>query len=429
MIRIIDKNIDGESVLNRQITSYPEYEEKVKAIIDDVCKNGDKALFKYGEMFDGVKLTSLIVSESEIEEAFKIVDSDFIRILKKAKENIEFYHKSQLRSGFEIKKEDGIILGQKITPIERAGIYVPGGSAAYPSTVLMNAIPAKLAGVKRTIMTTPPQKGSGKIKPEILVAAKLCGVDTVIKCGGAQAIAALSFGTESVPKVDKIVGPGNIYVALAKKHVFGRVGIDMIAGPSEILIIADETGDEKLISCDLLSQAEHDRLASAVLVTSSSSLALKVRDELEKQLARLERQDIARESIDTNGKIIVADSIEKAIEIANRIAPEHLELCVEDPFKYLDKIENAGSVFLGKYSPEPLGDYFAGPNHTLPIGGSARFASALSVDDFVKKTQYIYYGDDALEKVYKDVAAFARAEGLGAHAKAVEARYEDVAKK
>lgn len=429
MIKIIDKDIDSGEILNREIISFPEYEETVKEIIADVEKNGDAALKRYSEKFDGVKLDSLIVSENEIEEAFTLVDADFIKILENAKENIEFYHKNQLRRGFELDKEDGIILGQKITPIEKAGIYVPGGTASYPSTVLMNAIPAKIAGVKKIVMTTPPQKGSGKIKPEILVAAKLCGVDTITKCGGAQAVAALAYGTESVPKVDKIVGPGNIFVALAKKQVFGMVSIDMIAGPSEILVIADGSCDKVQVAADLLSQAEHDKLASAVLVTDSRELAFDVQKELEKQIAELERSDIARASIDTNGKIIITDSIEKAVEISNRIAPEHLEICVDDPFKYLDKIENAGSVFLGKYSPEPLGDYFAGPNHTLPTGGSARFSSALSVDDFVKKTQYMYYTEKALGKVYKDIATFARAEGLGAHARAVEARYKDEIRK
>lgn len=428
MIKIIDKEIESSEILNREIASYPEYEGTVKEIIADVSQNGDAALYKYCERFDGAKLSSLIVSEEEFEEAFSLVDSDFIKILEKAKENIEFYHKHQLRQGFRIEKDNGIVLGQKITPIEKAGIYVPGGTASYPSTVLMNSLPAKIAGVKRIVMTTPPLKGSGKIKPEILVAAKLCGVDTVIKCGGAQAIAALAYGTESVPKVDKIVGPGNIFVALAKKQVFGMVSIDMIAGPSEILVIADGTCDKAQVASDLLSQAEHDKLASAVLVTNSKALAYGVSQELEEQIERLERREIARASIDTNGKIIITDSIDKAVEIANRIAPEHLELCVENPFDYLDKIENAGSIFLGKYSPEPLGDYFAGPNHTLPTGGGARFSSALSVDDFVKKTQYMYYTDTALEKVAGDIATFARAEGLEAHAKAVETRFRNAKK-
>ena len=423
MIRIIDKNINRSEILNRELASFPQFEESVKQIIANVIENKDKALYEYCEKFDKVSLSSLVVSPEEIEQAYRSVSADFVEILKKAKNNVEEYHRMQVRHGFELKKEDGIVLGQKITPIERAGIYVPGGTASYPSTVIMNAVPAKIAGVSRIVMTTPPGK-DGRIKAEILVAADLCGVDTEIKCGGAQAIAALAYGTESVPKVDKIVGPGNIFVALAKKQVFGTVSIDMIAGPSEILVIADEKADPVQLACDLLSQAEHDRLATAVLVTNSGELALKVQAELELQIAKLERSEIARASIDDNGKIIVVESIEKAVEISNIIAPEHLEICVEDPFKYLDSIENAGSVFLGKYSPEPLGDYFAGPNHTLPTGGSARFSSALSVDDFIKKTQFMYYTEEALSKVYKDIATFARAEGLGAHARAVEARFE-----
>ena len=424
MIKIIDKDINESEILNREIASFPQFEASVKEIIANVIENKDKALYEYCEKFDKVTLESLVVSEEEIEQAYGRVSPDFIAILERAKANIELYHRKQLRSGFEITKEDGIVLGQKITPIEKAGIYVPGGTASYPSTVLMNAIPAKIAGVSQIVMTTPPGK-DGRIKDEILVAAKLCGVYKIIKCGGAQAIAALAYGTESVPKVDKIVGPGNIFVALAKKQVFGTVSIDMIAGPSEILVIADKNADPVQLSADLLSQAEHDKLATAVLVTDSKELALAVRDELEVQISRLERNEIARASIDTSGKIIVVESIDKAVEISNLIAPEHLEVCVDNPFDYLDKITNAGSVFLGKYSPEPLGDYFAGPNHTLPTGGSARFSSALSVDDFIKKTQYMYYTETALGKVYKDIATFARAEGLSAHARAVEARFED----
>jgi histidinol dehydrogenase len=426
MIRIFEEEkIKREDILNRTIVSYPEQEKIVSEILQNVAQNKDAALFDYEEKFDKIRLQSLIVTEEEFDEAWNAVDPHFIEILTQAKENIELYHRKQLRENFSLKKEDGIVLGQKYTPIEKAGLYVPGGTASYPSTVLMNAIPAKIAGVRQIIMTTPPGR-DGKVKAEILVAAKLCGVHTVIKCGGAQAIAALAYGTESVPKVDKIVGPGNIYVALAKKMVFGLVSIDMIAGPSEILVLADAKNNPVHIAADLLSQAEHDKLATAVLVTDSRELAYSVQQELERQIDLLDRSDIARTSIDTNGKIILTDSLEQAIETANIIAPEHLELCIEDPFSYLDKIKNAGSIFLGKNTPEPVGDYFAGPNHTLPTGGSARFASPLSVDDFVKKTQYLYYTEEALQKVYQDIALFARSEGLSAHARAVESRFEEL---
>ncbi|MGM9636627.1 MAG: histidinol dehydrogenase [Eubacteriales bacterium] len=426
MIRIFHENsIKKEEILNRAIASYPEQEQIVKEILADVAKSGDQALIRYAEKFDRVTLTDLVVSEEEMEEAWNSVDPHFIEILKQTKENIELYHRKQLREDFRIEKVGGIVLGQKFTPIEKVGIYVPGGTASYPSTVLMNAIPAKIAGVSRIVMTTPPGR-DGKIKAEILVAAKLCGVDRIVKCGGAQAVGALAYGTESVPKVDKIVGPGNIFVAIAKKLVFGLVSIDMIAGPSEILVIADGSCDPVHVAADLLSQAEHDKLATAVLVTDSEPLAIAVQSELERQLALLERSEIARTSIEQNGKIIVTDSLDRAIETANLIAPEHLELCVDDPFAYLSKITNAGSIFLGKNTPEPVGDYFAGPNHTLPTGGSARFSSALSVDDFVKKSQYLYYPKDELEKVYKDIAVFARKEGLSAHAKAVESRFEEI---
>ena len=423
MIKIFDNEIETADILSREIVAYPEFEGTVKEIIVSVREKGDRALIEYAEKFDRVKLDSLKVSDDEIKEAFDKVDPALIEVIKTAKENIEEYHRKQLREGFRLEKRGGIVLGQKITPIEKAGIYVPGGTASYPSTVLMNAVPAKIAGVKQTVMTTPPGR-DGKVKPEILVAASLCGVDTIIKCGGAQAIAALAYGTESVPKVDKIVGPGNIFVALAKRQVFGVVNIDMIAGPSEILVVADGNAEPAFVAADLLSQAEHDKLASAVLVTNSRALADKVSAELERQIPLLEREEIARTSIDNNGKIIVVESVERAIEIANLIAPEHLELYLDEPFKYLDSVQNAGSVFLGKYSPEPLGDYFAGPNHTLPTGGSARFSSALSVDDFIKKTQYIYYPESELEKVSADIAAFARSEGLGAHAAAVEIRFK-----
>lgn len=426
MIRIFHENsIKKEDILNRAIASYPEQEQIVKDILADVAKNGDQALIRYAEKFDRVMLSALTVSDQEIDEAWNSVDPHFIEILKQAKENIELYHRKQLREDFRIEKVGGIVLGQKFTPIEKVGIYVPGGTASYPSTVLMNAIPAKIAGVSQIVMTTPPGR-DGKIKAEILVAAKLCGVDLIVKCGGAQAVGALAYGTKSVPKVDKIVGPGNIFVAIAKKLVFGLVSIDMIAGPSEILVIADGSCDPVHVAADLLSQAEHDKLATAVLVTDSEPLAYAVQSELERQLDLLERSEIARTSIEQNGKIIITDSLDKAIETANLIAPEHLELCVDDPFVYLPKITNAGSIFLGKNTPEPVGDYFAGPNHTLPTGGSARFSSALSVDDFVKKSQYLYYPKDELEKVYEDIAVFARKEGLSAHAKAVESRFKEI---
>ena len=425
MIRILKLNeIDRDDILCRSIGSYPEFEKSVNEILAAVEKDGDAALYAYAARFDKVELDSLVVSEQEIAEAFAKVDSDYIEILKKAVSNISEYHTMQKRNGFEMHREGGVILGQKITPIEKAGLYVPGGTASYPSTVLMNAIPAKIAGVKEVVMTTPPGK-DGKIRAEVLVAATLCGVDKIIKSGGAQAIGALAFGTESVPKVDKIVGPGNIFVALAKRAVFGRVNIDMIAGPSEILVLADESANPVYVAADLLSQAEHDKLATAVLVTDSQSLAVAVQAELERQLALLERSEIARTSIEDNGKIILVDSIEEAIEVSNLIAPEHLELAVNDPMSLLPKIENAGSIFMGHYTPEPMGDYFAGPNHTLPTGGSARFSSPLSVDDFIKKTQYLYYTPGELEKAYKDVAVFARSEGLTAHARAVEVRFEE----
>lgn len=415
--------IEQSEILNRAIVAYPEYEQKVRAIIADVEARGDEALRDYAKQFDGVVLDELLVTEAEFEEAFQQVSPEYIAILEQARDNIIAFHERQKRDGFVIKKENGIVLGQKVTPIEKAGLYVPGGTAPLTSTVLMNAIPAKIAGVKQIVMATPPAK-NGKIKAEMLVAASLCGVKTVVKSGGAQAIAALANGTESVPKVDKITGPGNIFVALAKKEVFGKVGIEMIAGPSEILVVADDSASPSHVAADLLSQAEHDRLASAVLVTDSLSLAEGVQTELAEQLAKLPRSEIAGASLDANGKIILVDSLEEAIETANLIAPEHLELAVADPFKWLDKVQNAGSIFMGRYAPEPLGDYFAGPNHTLPTGGSARFSSPLSVDDFVKKTQYIYYPEDQLNAIYKDVAAFARSEGLDAHARAMEVRFE-----
>ena len=424
MIKIFENEIELTSILNREIQSYTEYEATVKEILAAVMVDGDKAVLNYSRKFDCAALQSLAVTEAEIAQAVKNIDASFMEILQEAKANIEFFHKNQLRSNFELKKDQGIILGQKFTPIKRAGIYVPGGTAAYPSTVLMNAIPAKIAGVQELIMTTPVDK-NGKIKAEILAAAHLCGINKIFKCGGAQAIAALAYGTETIPAVNKIVGPGNIFVALAKKQVFGKVSIDMIAGPSEILVIADETANPAFVAADLLSQAEHDKLAAAVLVTNSLCLAQEVSRQIELQLPLLPRADIARESIDKAGKIIITKSIERAIEISNAIAPEHLEICVDEPFALLDKIENAGSIFLGKNSPEPLGDYFAGPNHTLPTGGSAKFSSPLSVDDFVKKSSYLYYSKEALKAAKDKIADFAHREGLDAHARSILIRFED----
>ena len=402
-------------------------EEVVTEIIDNVRKNGDKALFEYCEKFDRARLTSLLVSKEEIDEAVSLVEDRFLEILEKAAANIRKFHEKQQRNSFIINDENGIVIGQKVIPVDRAGLYVPGGTAAYPSTVLMDSIPAKIAGCREVVMVTPPNK-EGKVNPVILAAAHIAGVDKIFKVGGAQAIAALAYGTESVPKVDKIVGPGNAFVAEAKKQVFGKVSIDMIAGPSEILIVADGAQDPAHTAADLLSQAEHDKLASAVLVTDSLELAEAVSEELERQIPLLERADIARASIDNNGKIIVADTLMRAIEISNEIAPEHLELCVDNPFDYLDSIRHAGSIFMGRNCPEALGDYFAGPNNTLPTSGTARFSSPLSVDDFVKKTQYTYYTREALERVAEDVAYFARKEGLTAHANSAIIRTKGIEK-
>ena len=415
-------------VSNDEIFSRFNPEANVSDIVSDIIanvrKNGDSALIEYTEKFDKVKLQNLLVSDDEIEEAFSLVEPRFIEILKKAAANITKFHSRQVRNSFIINDEDGIVTGQKIIPVDKAGLYVPGGTAAYPSTVLMDAIPAKIAGVPEIVMVTPPMK-DGKVNPVILAAAKIAGVGRIFKVGGAQAIAALAYGTESIPKVDKIVGPGNAFVAEAKKQVFGLVSIDMIAGPSEILIVADGKTNPRYAAADLLSQAEHDKNASAVLVTDSKELAEQVSDELEKQIPMLERQEIARASIDNNGKIIVAEDLERAIDIANEIAPEHLELCVDNPFDYLDKIRHAGSVFMGRSCPEALGDYFAGPNHTLPTSGTAKFSSPLSVDDFIKKTQYTYYTKSALDRVASDVGFFATKEGLTAHAKSAVIRSED----
>ena len=397
----------------------------VSGIIANVIANKDAALFEYTEKFDKAKLSALEVTPEEIDEAFAAADPEFVKIIEEAAENIRAFHKRQVKNSFVISENDGVVIGQKVMPIEKVGLYVPGGTAAYPSTVLMDSIPAKIAGCKEIVMVTPPS-ANGKVNPVILAAAKIAGVDRIFKLGGAQAIAALAYGTESVPKVDKIVGPGNAFVAEAKKQVFGKVSIDMIAGPSEILVVADKTANPRFVAADLLSQAEHDRMASAVLVTDSYDLAVAVSEELELQIPELDRAEIARCSIDNNGKIIVAeDNLMLAIDIANEIAPEHLELCVDNPFDYLDKVHHAGSIFMGKYCPEALGDYFAGPNHTLPTSGTARFSSPLSVDDFVKKTQFTYYTENALKKVADKVSYFATKEGLGAHARSATIRFEE----
>lgn len=424
MIKILNyEEISKEEIFSR-VSEKVNVESVVSEIIEKVKNEGDKALYEYSLKFDKANLNSLLVSKEEFDEAFTLVDEKFIQILKSAAENIKLFHQKQVRAGFEIKKEDGVIIGQKITPIEKAGLYVPGGTAAYPSTVLMDSIPAKIAGCKEICITTPPNK-EGKVNPVILVSAFIAGVDKVYKVGGAQAIAALAYGTETISKVDKIVGPGNAFVAEAKRQVFGKVSIDMIAGPSEILIIADKNSNPKYVAADLLSQAEHDKMASAVLVCDSMELAKKVSEEVEIQLEKLPRYEIARASIDDFGKIIVAKDFDEVIKVSNEIAPEHLELVVDNPFDYLDKILNAGSIFMGRYTPEALGDYYAGPNHTLPTSGTARFSSPLSVDDFVKKSQYTYYTEEALKKVYKDVEYFAEKEGLSAHARSATVRFDN----
>ncbi|MBQ7383344.1 MAG: histidinol dehydrogenase [Clostridia bacterium] len=406
--------VSDEEIFSRVV---PEVD--VTAIVSDIIANvrerGDAAVLEYCEKFDKAKLSALEVSESEFDEAYAAVDDEFKDIMKKAAKNIYAFHAKQVRTSLVINGDDGVVMGQKVMPIEKVGLYVPGGTAAYPSSVLMNCIPAKIAGCSEIVMVTPPS-ADGKVNPVILAAAKIAGVDRVFKVGGAQAVAALAYGTESLPKVDKIVGPGNAFVAEAKQQVFGMVAIDMIAGPSEIMVVADGGCDADVVATDLLSQAEHDRLASAVLVTDSEELAAAVSESLERIIPTLSRSEIARASIDNNGKIIVAENLDLAIEVANRIAPEHLEICVDNPFDYLGKIRNAGSIFMGKSCPEALGDYFAGPNHTLPTSGTARFSSPLSVDDFVKKSQFTYYTPEALEKVCDDVAYFANKEGLTAHA-------------
>ena len=424
MIKLFRYNeIDPSEIFSREIGSTKNIEDVVFDIIANVRKNRDKALYEYCEKFDKVTLDSLEVTEEEIDAAFASVDPKFVEILRAASENIYAFHSRQVRNNFMINEKDGVVIGQKIIPIEKVGLYVPGGTAAYPSSVLMNSIPAKIAGCSEIVMVTPPAK-DGSVNPVILAAAKIAGVSRIFKVGGAQAVAALAYGTETIPAVDKIVGPGNAFVAEAKKQVFGKVAIDMIAGPSEILVIADGTCNPVCVAADMLSQAEHDKMASAVLVTDSQTLADAVSEELERQIPMLERAEIARASIDNNGKIIVTDSIDKAIEVSNLIAPEHLEVCVDNPFDYLDKIKHAGSIFMGKNCPEALGDYFAGPNHTLPTSGTARFSSPLSVDDFIKKTQFTYYTKEALRKVSRDIEFFANKEGLGAHAKSAVIRFD-----
>ncbi len=423
MIRILkEAETKREEIFARE-DPVGSVEEPVRAILADVKANGDEALKRYTKEFDGVEIPTVEVGAGAIDEGFRAADPLLVDILYRATERIAAFHQRQVRNSFLVNDEDGILMGQKVIPLERVGLYVPGGTAAYPSSVLMNCIPAKLAGVKEICMVTPPGK-NGKIPPNILAAARICGVDRVFRVGGAQAVAALAYGTESVPRVDKIVGPGNQFVAEAKKQVFGKVGIDMVAGPSEILVIADGKCNPQIVAADLLSQAEHDKNASAVLVTDSEELALAVQAAIEEQLAKLKREEIARASIEANGKIIVAQSLDTAIDIANEISPEHLEVCVDQPFDYLDKIKNAGSIFLGRNCPEALGDYFAGPNHTLPTSGTARFSSPLSVDDFVKKTQYTYYTAAALEKAQQTVSNFAKKEGLTGHARSVDIRFD-----
>ena len=415
--------VDLKNELSRSQFSHDDVNTIVKNILDDVKLRGDQALYDYNKKFDNVSLSSLQVTEKEIEDAFNRLDKELLDVIRYSHENIVRYHTKQKRNDFLDKDTDGVILGQIINPIEKVGIYVPGGTAAYPSTVLMNAVPAKVAGVEEIVMVTPPNE-DGTISDVILAAAKIAGVTKIFKVGGAQAVAALSYGTETIPAVYKIVGPGNIFVAMAKKMVFGEVAIDMVAGPSEVLIISDDSSDPVHIAADLLSQAEHDKLAACILVTTSEELAKSVAIEIESQLAELPRQEIARESINNNGRIIIAKSIEEAILISNEIAPEHLELAVMDPFALLSKIKNAGSIFLGHNTPEPLGDYLAGPNHTIPTSGTAKFASPLSVDDFIKKSSVIYYSKEALEKVKDKVILFAESEGLTAHANSVRKRFK-----
>ncbi|KAB1439556.1 histidinol dehydrogenase [Candidatus Galacturonibacter soehngenii] len=414
-----------EDLLKRSPNNYDSYTEAVNAVIADVKKQGDKAVFAYTKQFDQVELdaTNIRVTKEEIEEAYDLVEQELIDVIRKALINIKNYHEKQRQNSWFDSQPNGIILGQKVTPLEKVGVYVPGGKAVYPSSVLMNIMPAKVAGVSKIIMTTPPGK-DGKVNPNTLVAANEAGADEIYKVGGAQAIAALAFGTECIPKVDKIVGPGNIYVALAKKAVFGYVSIDSVAGPSEILVIADETANPRFVAADLLSQAEHDELASAVLVTTSEELAKAVSKEVEDFVAVLSRKEILEKSLDNYGYILLVKDLEEAIDVANEIASEHLEIVTKDPFTVMTKIKNAGAIFLGEYSSEPLGDYFAGPNHVLPTNGTAKFFSPLGVDDFMKKSSIISYSKEALEPIHKDIIKFAEAEQLTAHANSIKVRFE-----
>lgn len=415
-----------ENLLKRSPNSYGEFEGRVNEIIENVRANRDAAVFEYTKKFDGADINAgnILVTEEEIKEAYEKVDQKLLDVIRKALVNIRDYHAKQRQFSWFDSEDSGIILGQKVTPLETVGVYVPGGKAAYPSSVLMNVMPAKVAGVDRIVLTTPPGK-DGKVYPSTLVAAKEAGVDEIYKVGGAQAIAAMAFGTESIPKVDKIVGPGNIYVALAKKAVFGYVSIDSIAGPSEILVLADETANPRYVAADLLSQAEHDEMASAILITTSKTLAEQVSKEVEKFVAELSRKQIIQASLDNYGYILVAKDLEEAIATANEIASEHLEIVTANPFEVMTKIRNAGAIFLGTYSSEPLGDYFAGPNHVLPTNGTAKFFSPLSVDDFIKKSSIISYSREALEPVYKDIVQFAECEQLTAHANSIRVRFED----
>lgn len=424
MIKILDAGQVSPGEILARTEDQQDVAGIVSSIIDEVRRHGDDALLRYAKEFDRAELTAIEVPSRQLDDAVAALSPQLRSILEEAAENIRAFHSHQVRNSFVISQREGVVLGQKITPIRRVGLYIPGGTAAYPSSVLMNCIPAKIAGCREIVMVSPPTCG-GDVNPVILAAARIAGVDRVFRCGGAQAVAALAYGTETVPKVDKIVGPGNAFVAEAKRQVFGRVGIDIIAGPSEILVVADGMSDPVHVAADLLSQAEHDKNASAVLVTDSPALARAVQGELERQLPLLPREAIARTSIDTNGKIIVTRDLETAIDIANELAPEHLELCVESPFDYLDRVTNAGSIFLGRNCPEALGDYFAGPNHTLPTNGAARFSSPLSVDDFVKRSQFTYYTSGALSAVSGKIAAFARQEGLEAHARSALVRFEE----
>lgn len=413
-----------QNLLKRSPNNYGEFEGRVNAIIEEVRNNRDQAVFNYTKQFDGADINAgnILVTEEEITEAYEQVDTTLLAVIRKSLVNIKKYHEKQVQNSW-FTTEDGIILGQKVTALATVGVYVPGGKAVYPSSVLMNVLPAKVAGVDRIVMCTPPGK-DGKVYPSTLVAAKEAGVDEIYKVGGAQAIAAMAFGTESVPKVDKIVGPGNIYVALAKKAVFGYVSIDSIAGPSEILVLADETANPRYVAADLLSQAEHDEMASAILITTSPKLAEEVSAEIDQFVAELSRKEIIQKSLDNYGYILVADNMEEAIDTVNAIASEHMEIVTADPFHVMTKIRNAGAIFIGEYSSEPLGDYFAGPNHVLPTNGTAKFFSALSVDDFIKKSSIISYSQEALEKVHKDIEQFAECEKLTAHANSIRVRFE-----